>query len=533
MSSEPSERVEPSDQPGYPLTRLLVPVTLLVLAAAGIALVRSSTETISPANRNVFTLVIFGLMMLAMTVWWSIYGPFTRRTRRICGFTTLGVIIALFLAFRLEGVSGDLIPRLVPRWRPRADELLAERGQALPEGVRIDLTERPTDFPQYLGRNRDGRLAGVKLARDWSAAPRELWRQKIGAGWSSFAIVGDYAVTQEQVGKQELVVCYELKTGKIQWMHSDAVRFSEKLGGDGPRATPTIHQGRVYAIGAMGVLNCIDGATGKPIWSRDVVAENSGRIPMYGIAGSPLLVDNLVVVHAGGANNNSLVAYDQLTGKPAWGGGSDALAYVSPIVMTIGGVRQIVVINTGSICGHDPADGHVLWSHAWPEGQGDPKASQPILLPGDRMFVSMAYGVGAMLLEITKSDSGDWATRRVWKAPVMRTKFATPILHNGFIYALDEGFLQCIDPATGKLQWRKSRAQRYGHGQILLVEDLLLVQAEEPGDLALVEPDPGQHRELARVPVLEGKSWNHPALAGKYLLMRNAEEAVCLELPVK
>ena len=190
----------------------------------------------------------------------------------------------------------------------------------------------------------------VEFGRDWVAdPPRLLWRQPIGAGWSSFAVVGHFGVTQEQRGEDELITCYNIDDGKLAWSHATPVRFDEKLAGIGPRSTPTIFEGRVYTMGAMGNLDCLDGATGKVIWQHDVLAENDALLPKWAKSCSPLVHENKVIVSAGGSNGKSLVAYDATTGSEVWSGGDSLSSYSSPTVLTLAGVPQIVIVNQSSV----------------------------------------------------------------------------------------------------------------------------------------------------------------------------------------
>ena len=233
---------------------------------------------------------------------------------------------------------------------PTPEEDTSQPDYSLPELKPVDganlaavdlKTTTPLDYPRFLGVDGRGTVTGEELAADWTAAtPKQLWRQPIGAGLSAFSIVGDFAVTQEQRGSLELVSCYELKTGKVRWVHQDKTRFSESQGGDGPRATPTIYDGNVYAMGATGILNCLDGATGKVIWSHNILTEHQENNLNWGKSCSPLVFDNLVVVGLGDSPRPSLAAYNRLTGEQVWQSGHDTTTYASPVLATIAGVAR-------------------------------------------------------------------------------------------------------------------------------------------------------------------------------------------------
>jgi outer membrane protein assembly factor BamB len=353
-----------------------------------------------------------------------------------------------------------------------------------------------------------------------------VWRQPIGLGWSSFAIAHGRAVTQEQRGENELVVCYDPFNGRALWAHTNKVRFSEPLGGDGPRATPTLVSNRVYALGATGILDCFALSDGTLVWSRDTLKEAGASNLVWGKSSSPLVFNDLVVV-SGGDSGPLLLAFNKNTGALVWRGGNGSSSYASPVLANVGGRTQILSVNAQSVTGHDPEDGAVLWDYPWPGGF--PKCSQPVAIGPDKVFISAGYGVGCALLQLKAQPDGRLETSEVWKNRNMKTQFANVAVRDGFIYGLDEGILACVELETGKRRWKDGR---YGHGQMLLVEDVLLVQMES-GPVALVEANPNAFHEIARTPALKSKTWNNPALTGKYLLVRNDQEAICFELRLR
>lgn len=461
-----------------------------------------------------------GLLLLWLVLFSRLRWKVKIAALAICGLLALAAGSML----EVRGVTGDLLPILSWRWAAgEPDRPSAETGST------VNATEAsPWDWPQFLGPTRNGRVEGLRLARDWSARPpREVWRREMGAGWASFAVYGDMAVTLEQRGGEELVVAYGLETGEVVWVHSDETRYDEPIGGVGPRTTPAIDGQRVYTLGATGILNALELTTGEKVWSRNVVVEHDAQLPEWGKSSSPLLIDGLVVVSVGGENGQSLVAYDQVTGEPVWSGGNDRSGYASPLAATLGGVRQIVILNRATVAGHDPADGSVLWQSPWPDEQ--PNVAQPLPMAKDRLLVSSGYGVGSKMLRISQAGDGALAADFLWESPRLKAKFAHFVEFEGHIYGLDDGVMICLDPETGERCWKRGR---YGHGQLLLVGDLLLVQTER-GELVLIEPNPERLVELARHSAIDGKTWNVHTLAGPYLLMRNEREAVMLEMPLE
>ncbi len=536
MSHEASQPPAPQPADTRPKRHAWVPITAIVVSTVfivGTLFVQSLEigERLPPAETGLAVRGAALLGVLLVYLWFVFLSGASRTLRTRVSVVGLVLIVAPLAALRIEDVSGDVVPRLRFRWSRHADETLRKAEEEESAGEPVDLaTTTPDDYAQFLGPDRLATLAGPRLARDWSAEPpKQLWRQPIGAGWSAFAVVGPFAVTQEQRGEEELITCYEVESGKLRWSHSTPVRFHETLAGIGPRATPTIHEGKVYAMGAKGNLACLDGATGKAIWQHDVATENRALVPVWGKSCSPLIDEDKVIVSAGGLRDKSLVAYDKETGKFVWSGGDDPSSYSSPALLTLAGVPQIVIVNEGSVTGHDRADGRVLWRHVWPEERiASPNVSQPLAVDGDHILLTKGYGVGSALWQI-KLDGDEWSVEPLWSNLNLKTKFTNAVIREGFAYGLDEGILSCIEIQNGRKAWKKGK---YGHGQVLLVDDLLLVQSES-GDLALVATDPKAYRELTRFPnAISGICWNTMALAGRKLLMRSGEEAACYELPV-
>jgi len=511
------------------------PVKLLAVVVVSLAVWMKLFGVI---ERGVTNALIFGLGLASLgclAIWLKGFSRIARRQRRRIFGIAIVLLITPIVLLRVDDYSGAIVPVLAWRWsRPLAAEVevLDKNNEVI--GVR--LTPTPYDYPRFLGANRDGIVRGVQLSRNWKTRrPVEIWRRPIGKGWSSFAVVGDFAITQQQGDQGEEVVCLELRTGKIRWIHRDDVYFQPanagervvNFGGDGPRATPTIHEGRVYTLGATGLLNCLSGTDGSVVWSKDILADNDAEPPRWGVCGSPLIVDEKVIVSAGGTNGKSLVAYHNATGEPIWSGGDDRAHYGSPTVAVLAGVRQALSVNRCTITGHDMETGAVLWRYVTDKNDYA-TASQPVVLSGDRVFVSKGYGVGCAMLQIRHED-GQWSAKPLWRSRNMKTKFSNVVLRGHYAYGLDDLLLGCIDLRNGKRMWKR---RGFDHGQVLMVDDLLLVQAED-GQVVLLEVSPRGPRELGRLAALSDKTWNNPVVAGPYLLVRNSREAACYELPTE
>jgi len=382
------------------------------------------------------------------------------------------------------------------------------------------------DWPGFRGPARDGVIRGVRIATDWAnSPPAELWRRPIGPGWSSFAVHGDLLYTQEQRGDDEVVSCYKLTTGEPVWRHSDAVRFWESNAGAGPRATPTLSNGRVYTFGATGILNALDAGSGAVLWSRNAAADTGVETPGWGFASSPLVVNDAVIVAASGR----LAAYDVATGERRWLGPDGGGGYSSPHLVTIDGVAQVLLLRGARSTSVAPADGALLWEHV-----GQPAASilQPALAADGDILIAASDamgGIGMLRIAVAHGPAG-WTVEERWTSRGLKPYFNDFVVHEGHAYGFDGSILACIDLADGQRKWKGGR---YGNGQLVLLpeQDLLLVLSEE-GELALVGATPDRFTELARLPAIAGKTWNHPVLVRDVLLVRNGEEMAAFRLPV-
>src|SRR5262245_27401514 len=380
-------------------------------------------------------------------------------------------------------------------------------------------------WPGFRGPERDGVIRGVRINTDWSKSkPVELWRRPVGPGWSSFAVQGRLIYTQEQRGDDEVVSCYDLTTGALVWRHKDAVRFYESNAGAGPRSTPTLSNGRVYTFGATGLLNALDARNGSVVWSRNAATDTQTKIPDWGFASSPIVVGDKVIVATAG----TLAAYDSGAGNQRWQGPAGRGGYSSPQLATIGGVAQILLLNGEGAISVDPSDGKLLWKHEW----NIDGIVQPSVVAGADVLIGSGSGLAAVGLRrvAVVRGPGGWAVEERWTSNGLKPYFNDFVVHKGHAFGFDGSMLACIDLKDGKRKWKGGR---YGHGQIVLLpdQDLLLALSEE-GELFLVGATPDQFTELARFPAIEGKTWNHPALVGDLLLVRNGEQMAAFRLPL-
>ncbi len=399
-----------------------------------------------------------------------------------------------------------------------------EASAGKPEAKPKSETIRPywTDFR---GPGRRGVYDQGEILTEWPGGRLPLlWKRPVGGGYASVVIADGAIFTIEQRRDREVVAAYDLYTGREKWIHGWEAEFRETLGGDGPRATPVWHEGRLYALGAAGELRCLDARSGSRIWSLNILSENGAENLQWGMAASPLIVDDKLIVLAGGPEGKSVVAYHRLTGAPVWSVLDDRQAYTSPQRVTLAGRQQILIIGAKQAMGLAAEDGLLLWQYPWDTHSGI-NAAQPIIIGNNRFFISAGYDHGAALVEI--SPAGDvFEARTIWQNNRMKNVFSSSVLYEGFIYGFDEAILACMDAATGELRWKGGR---YGHGQVLLASGHLVISSET-GDVVLVKANPEKHEEIARFSALEGKTWNVPAIAEGLLIVRNAMEMACFRI---
>jgi outer membrane protein assembly factor BamB len=500
-------------------------IGIVMLAAANLYRLHSS-EDLESNFKNMQTFLTIGVGILLLLLWVLFLSRLRWRARLACLAMVVALGILASQTIRFDGaVNGTGRPRLAWAWTPKRDGRVVE-VKPLAAETSSPVETATIEYAEFLGRDRRGTV-DVQLDRDWTNhPPKELWRKQVGLGWSGFTVAGTNAYTQEQRGEYELVVCYDLGTGRQNWAHTNHVRFSEALSGDGPRATPTIMDGRVYAEGGTGILDCLDAASGKLLWSRDTLKENHLPNIVFGKSTSPLVFDDLVVVSGGDTNRATLLAYHREDGKPAWQEGYDKASYASPMLATFGGKRQILSLNATSLSGHDLSDGHVLWRYDWGTDQW-PKCTQPVLLPGDKVLIAGSFGLGCVLLQVLNGNGEMFSVAEVWKSRSMKSEYSTLAAIGGYLYGLDDGILACVDLATGERKWKDGR---YGHGQVVLAGSVLLVQTGRGGDGGR---DPGGVERTRPNRGPQGQDLEHPGAGWRVFVVEKRLRSSVLQAAVE
>ncbi len=477
--------------------------------------------------------VIYGLSVLsALFVAWAAATRGCRAaSRKRALIAVVLAVCGLGLMLRSSGVDGDMGAQFAWRWQATPEErLLADTNADLVSAATTaGSLPKFAEWPGFRGAGRDGIAVGTRIGTDWQASPPvELWRRPVGPGWGSFAVALPRLYTQEQRGDDEVVACYDATSGAPVWMHRDSARFWEALAGAGPRATPTLHGDRVYSLGATGVVNALDAATGALVWSRDLVTDTDATIPDWGFSSSPLVVGNLVIVHGGGdGGKKAVVAYDVETGATRWFGAAGTLSYSSVQRVSLDGVPQLLIATNAGITSLAEADGSPFWRHEW-KIPGAARIVQPAIAANGDVLLGTGSGMGVRRLAIGRSGD-EWTVDERWTSARLKPYFNDFVVHKGHGYGFDGRILAAMDLETGERVWKGGR---YGSGQALLLadQDLLLVLSDR-GEVALVAADPSRFDELARMSAIKGKTWNHPVVVSGVLYVRNGEEMAAFRLP--
>jgi outer membrane protein assembly factor BamB len=470
----------------------------------------------------------------------------TPKLRRLAfGLIAVSVAGLVFVGLQMEfiGFSGELVPQF--RWKGK-ELARSTSSPAIPINPLEDESWRKYRFPRYLGEDGQGVVKNdsevPEWNTDWNKTPPEiLWRIPVGRGWSGFAVADGIAVTQEELNGEDCITGYEISTGKLVWKHPQGGSHFNALGSGGPRATPTIDDDRVYAQSSTGRVSCIEHATGKHLWTVDLLdkagltqAQSEEQIS-WGRSGSPLVTSKAVILPLGGLKNAgkpiSLIALSKEDGSELWRNGDDQISYASPAAMNFLNVEQIVSVNENSVTGHNPADGSILWSIPW-EGASNGAATNSQMVQVDRsdFIVSKGYGIGCKRVALSITENGVWSATLVWEnKSLMKTKFMTPIMVGENLYGLSDGIFESLRVSDGKRLWKDSRDGRFGHGQMLLVQDWLVATTED-GRLLKVRPSDTKPTSYESLNVFSEITWNPLAIDDDIILTRNASEAVCLRL---
>lgn len=378
------------------------------------------------------------------------------------------------------------------------------------------------DWPQWRGPRQDGISHEDGLLETWPEdGPQELWRITLGKGYSAVSVVDGRAYTMYCDNSNEYVVCLDIRDGKILWRVRSDKKYKNAFG-DGPRATPTLYEGRVYTHGASGSILCLNAETGVEHWSLNSLEKFGAKNLEWGLSASPAILDDKVIIVAGGKESKSLVALDKEFGEVIWASLNDKAGYSTPILIEVNSMKQVAVFTGEAIVGVALEDGKELWRFPWKTNY-DANIATPIY-HNNRLFISSGYDSGAVLLGLTVQGDGT-QVKVIWKSRYMKNQFSSSVLVDGFLYGFSNTIFTCMDFNTGEVKW----IQRGFYKGSLLVADGKLIIYSERAKLVLAEISPDSFKQLAIAGILKGKTWTVPTLSNGRLYVRNQDELVCLK----
>ena len=387
-----------------------------------------------------------------------------------------------------------------------------------------------TDWPQFLGPERNGNYSGPALAKTWpKEGPLKIWERKVGQGFSGPVLVAGRLILFHRLGDRETVECLNATNGQNLWKMDYPTSFRDEIRSedDGPRATPAIAGTQVFTFGAEGMLNCWNFATGAKLWSVDAKSKFGAPNGFFGMACSPLVEGNAVLLNIGGSNGAGIIAFDKATGKVLWKASDDEASYSSPVAATVHGQRYAFFLTRKHLTALDPASGKVAFEFPWtPQIHASVSAATPLIIE-DLIFISASYGAGAALLRFRESGP-----EKVWSGDeILSNHYATGVYHDGFLYGFDgrqeQGcHLRCVELKTGKIRWSQDGL---GAGAILLAKDQLLILTEK-GQLIRALATPAEFKPNNQAQILPFVARAYPALAGGFLYARSKDKLACLDL---
>jgi len=389
------------------------------------------------------------------------------------------------------------------------------------------------DWPQFLGPNRNGSTSVTNLAAQWPKdGPPVVWQRKVGQGFAGQVVSGGRLILFHRIENKELVECLDAKSGNELWKADYATSYVDQMGHEpGPRATPAIADGRVYTFGAEGMMSCWSLADGRKLWSVATGNEFGARLGFFGLACSPLVEGNAVIVNVGGRSGAGIVAFDKATGKVLWKTSDDEASYASPVTATIGGKRMAFVLTREALECLSPSDGKSIFRYPWrPSMHASVSGATPLVV-GDQIFISACYDKGATLLRFKEGGP-----QQIWSSEAaLSSHYATAVHRDGFLYGFDgradPGFepgpsLRCVELATGKVRWSEPSLKP---GTVTLAGEELLVLTGQ-GELLKAAATPNGFKPSARAQILGLEVRAHPALADGMFYARSKEKLVCVDL---
>ncbi len=391
------------------------------------------------------------------------------------------------------------------------------------------MTVSGNDWPRFLGPNQNGSLPTDSLPDRWPAdGPTQRWQLNVGNGFAGPIVLADQVIVHHRVRNEEELLCLNAKDGKVLWRFGYPTAYRDSFGFDnGPRSTPTAAGNHVYSYGAQGDLYCVDRKTGKPAWNLNTMKAFSAPKGFFGIACSPLVDGDRVVVNVGSSQAGGIQAFDRFTGKPLWQASRDDASYSSPVVATIAGIRQAIVFDREGLKAVELSTGKIRSEFPWrPAIEASVNAASPIVR-GNQVFLTTSYNTGALVLDLSQAKP-----RKEWSNDTsLSCHYGTPAIRDGYLYGFHGrqewgAELRCVEWASGRVRWT---APNVAIGTASVVGDKLLI-LQENGELVLARARPERYEELDRAQILPSQVRAYPALANGTIYARSTKKLVAFDL---
>lgn len=381
---------------------------------------------------------------------------------------------------------------------------------------------RSQDWAEWRGPNRDGVVKNFVSPATWPKGLVNKWKVAVGGGYSSPVVSGSRIYLHTRVEDQEVVSCFDLKTGKTIWSKSYAAPFNKnqyaiKMG-KGPNSTPVVYAGNLYTLGVNAILSCFDAKSGELKWRKDFSAQIDTSKLFCGTAMSPVIEKGMVIVQIGDDRKGSIVAFDAVTGKQMWEWLGDGPGYSSPIIVELEGVRQVVTFTDKTVVGIAAENGKLLWSMPFPD-EWNENIATPVLY-GKTLIVS-GVRKGTMAIEAVKGESG-WSARQVWSNPQVAMYMSSPVLDGDYLYgmsSLRKGQYFCLNAKTGALVWATDG--REGRNASVIGAGDVLMFLTEDAELIIARKSSKAFDRVAKYTVADSATWAHPAVLGKNILVKD------------
>lgn len=377
------------------------------------------------------------------------------------------------------------------------------------------------DWPQFRGENRDSKVSGFKAPASWPSELTQVWKVKVGTGDATPVLIKNRIYLHTRQESDEVILCLDASTGKEIWADRYPVPpvTGPAASHPGPRSTPALSDSKIVTFGTSGILSCLDAATGKILWRKENPTQ---AIPQFFTGMSPLIVDGICIAHVGTKDNGNVLTLDLATGNEKWNWKGDGPAYASPSLMTLAGVKHIIVQTEKNLISFDFVSGKIVWQISAPPLQRFYNCVSPYI-DGNKIYYT-GQGTGTKAIQVLKEGNG-YTTKELWSTSEIGSKWNTPVLRGGYLYGFtDQRRIYCLNAADGKTGWIDGTT----HSDFATISDCgeVLIGFPQTGNLVVFKPDPSAYSEVAKYKVTDTPVYAFPVIAGNQIYIKDAENLI-------